>query len=106
MGRILFLPDLLGLPVAGGYRTVMGTQVRWEKAPGVRSQHPTPTDSTALLGAPLSCIKLSHLILIVTLQLDRITLHFTGGETEAQRGEMTCPRPHSYLVGGEGLEPT
>ena len=39
-----------------------------------------------------------------TLKIDMIIHHFTDGETEAQRGKGTGPRPHSYLVAGEGLE--
>ena len=43
-----------------------------------------------------------------TLKVDRMTHYFTDGETEAQRGEVTCPKPHSYLVAEERLliEPT
>lgn len=43
-----------------------------------------------------------------TLKVDRMTHYFTDGETEAPRGEVTCPKPHSYLVADEGLliEPT
>lgn len=39
-----------------------------------------------------------------SLRLDMITHHFTGEDTEAQRGEVTCPRPHSYLVARGALE--
>lgn len=39
-----------------------------------------------------------------TLKVALITNQFTDEDTEGQRGEVTCPRPHSYLVAREGLE--
>lgn len=49
---------------------------------------------------------LPHSVLTTTLKVDIVTLHFIDGGTEAQRGEVTCPRPQSCFVVMERLEPT
>lgn len=48
----------------------------------------------------LTSATIAHLVSTSEPRVPEVTdLCLTGGETEAQRGEVPCPRLHSYVVG-------